>query len=305
EGYSTKHKYQFNGRILMRRIRTGLLVSAAIAVVVLFIGSKRFAGAEVPPPTTAQGLAAWDQVYSVLTSPRCINCQPPTNYPQQADDRHRHVANVVRGPEGKGVPGLNCAGCHQETNADSTGVPGGHNWHLAPLSMRWQDTNDRVLSSAEVCRAVTDRSRNNNLDGPGLLKHHEEEPLVKWAWNPGRRPDGTARTLPPLTHEQFIAATRRWVEAGTPCPKKELKMASYRLNINGQIREVTVDPSTPLLWVLREDLKMTGTKYGCGVSACGACTVHVAGVATRSCIVPISFIGDRPVETIEAMADDH
>ena len=75
-------------------------------------------------------------------------------------------------------------------------------------------------------------------------------------------------------------------------------MAKYQLNINGGRKEVSVDPSTPLLWVLREDLKMTGTKYGCGVSACGACTVHVAGVATRSCMVPISLIGERPVVTI-------
>ena len=78
-------------------------------------------------------------------------------------------------------------------------------------------------------------------------------------------------------------------------------MATYQLNVNGQRREVTVDPSTPLLWVLREDLKMTGTKYGCGVSACGACTVHVGGVATRSCVVPVSLIGERPIVTIEAM----
>ncbi len=81
-------------------------------------------------------------------------------------------------------------------------------------------------------------------------------------------------------------------------------MATYKLNVNGERREVTVDSSTPLLWVLREDLKMTGTKYGCGVSACGACTVHVAGVATRSCMLPISLLGDRPVVTIEAMEKD-
>jgi len=167
----------------------------------------------------ADGLAAWEQVYSVLTSPRCINCHTATNYPQQGNDRHRHFANVIRGPEGKGVPGLNCASCHQQENADSTGVPGGHNWHLAPLSMQWQDLNDQPLSSAAVCRAVTDRSKNNGLDGPGLLKHHEEEPLVLWAWNPGRRPDGTTRTLPPLTHAEFVAATRTWVQTGTPCPR--------------------------------------------------------------------------------------
>lgn len=165
-----------------------------------------------------QGLASWEQVYSVLTHPRCINCHTATNYPQQGDDRQRHFANVVRGPEGKGVPGLNCVSCHQETNVDSTGVPGGHDWHLAPLSMKWQDRNDNPLSSAAICRAVTDRSKNGGLDGPGLLKHHEEALLVLWAWNPGRRLDGTTRALPPLSHEEFVAATRRWVEAGTPCP---------------------------------------------------------------------------------------
>ena len=168
----------------------------------------------------AAGLAAWEKVYSVLISPRCINCHTATNYPQQGDDRQRHFANVVRGgEEGQGVPGLHCAGCHQDVNADSTGVPGSPNWHLAPLSMKWQDTNDRPLSSAAVCRAVTDRSLNHNMDGRALLKHNAEDLLVLWAWNPGRRPDGTMRTLPPITHAEFANATRTWVEAGTPCPR--------------------------------------------------------------------------------------
>jgi mono/diheme cytochrome c family protein len=167
----------------------------------------------------ADGLAAWQQVYSVLTSPRCINCHTATNFPQQGDDRHRHFANVVRGPEGKGVAALQCVTCHQDANADSTGVPGGHDWHLAPLAMKWQDMSGKALSSAAVCRAVTDRSKNNNRDGAALLKHHEEEPLVLWAFQPGRRIDGGMRTLPPMTHAEFVAATRKWVEAGTPCPQ--------------------------------------------------------------------------------------
>jgi len=160
------------------------------------------------------------EVYSVLTHPRCINCHTATNYPQQGDYRHRHLVNVVRGTEDKGVPGLNCATCHQGANADSTGVPGAPNWHLAPLSMKWQDVNDKILSSAEVCKSITDRSKNHNLDGPGLMKHHAEEPLVRWAFQPGRSRDGTARSLPPLTHDEFVAATKTWVEAGTPCPQK-------------------------------------------------------------------------------------
>jgi hypothetical protein len=86
--------------------------------------------------------------------------------------------------------------------------------------MAWQDRNDKPLSSAQVCRAVTDRTRNDNMGGQALLKHHEAEALVRYAWQPGRRPDGSARTLPPLTHAQFVEATRRWVEAGTPCPQQ-------------------------------------------------------------------------------------
>lgn len=81
-------------------------------------------------------------------------------------------------------------------------------------------------------------------------------------------------------------------------------MTTYQLSVNGERREVDIDPTTPLLWVLREELKMTGTKYGCGISACGACTVHLGGVATRSCVVPVSLIGDRPIVTIEGIGTD-
>lgn len=81
-------------------------------------------------------------------------------------------------------------------------------------------------------------------------------------------------------------------------------MTTYQLDINGQRHDVTADPSTPLLWVLREDLRMTGTKYGCGIGACGACTIHLAGIATRSCLVPVSLIGERPIVTIEGIGQD-
>ncbi len=81
-------------------------------------------------------------------------------------------------------------------------------------------------------------------------------------------------------------------------------MTAYQLNVNGQRRDVNVDPSTPLLWVLREELKMTGTKYGCGIAACGACTVHFDGAATRSCVLPVSAVGDRPIVTIEGIGRD-
>ena len=83
-----------------------------------------------------------------------------------------------------------------------------------------------------------------------------------------------------------------------------MSMTVYELKVNGDRKEVSTDPSTPVLWVLREDLKMTGTKYGCGIGACGACTIHLGGVATRSCLVPIALVGERPIVTIEGIAAD-
>ncbi|MGC1303197.1 MAG: (2Fe-2S)-binding protein [Caulobacteraceae bacterium] len=75
----------------------------------------------------------------------------------------------------------------------------------------------------------------------------------------------------------------------------------FSLNINGQDHPVDVPPDMPLLWVLRDVVGLTGTKFGCGIAQCGACTVHVAGQAVRSCVLPVSAIGARPVTTIEAV----
>ena len=74
------------------------------------------------------------------------------------------------------------------------------------------------------------------------------------------------------------------------------------LSVNGKSYEVDVEPDTPLLWVLRDTIGLTGTKYGCGIAACGACTVHLDGVATRSCQVPAGTVGSRTITTIEALA---
>ena len=77
---------------------------------------------------------------------------------------------------------------------------------------------------------------------------------------------------------------------------------SVSLNVNGQSREVDADPGTPLLWVIREDLGLTGTKYGCGIAQCGACTVHVDGETLRSCSAPIALMAGRRITTIEGLS---
>ena len=74
--------------------------------------------------------------------------------------------------------------------------------------------------------------------------------------------------------------------------------------VNGQRKEVAVDGNTPLLWVLREHLQMTGTKFGCGIASCGACTVHIDGKAVRSCAMPVSLIDGKAVTTIEGLSTD-
>jgi isoquinoline 1-oxidoreductase alpha subunit len=73
------------------------------------------------------------------------------------------------------------------------------------------------------------------------------------------------------------------------------------LTVNGRKHDVDVDPETPLLWVLRDTLGLTGTKYGCGIAQCGACTVHIDGVATRSCSIPVEGAANQSVVTIEAV----
>src|SRR4051812_17982927 len=78
-----------------------------------------------------------------------------------------------------------------------------------------------------------------------------------------------------------------------------------QLNVNGKMHTVEAEPDTPLLWVIREQLGMTGTKYGCGIAQCGACTVHIDGVATRSCSLPLSAVGaDQKIVTIEGLSPD-
>jgi isoquinoline 1-oxidoreductase alpha subunit len=76
---------------------------------------------------------------------------------------------------------------------------------------------------------------------------------------------------------------------------------AYKLNVNGKVMEADVDADTPLLWALRDTLGITGPKFGCGIAQCGACTVHIDGKATRSCVLPVSAVGDKAVTTIEAM----
>lgn len=81
-------------------------------------------------------------------------------------------------------------------------------------------------------------------------------------------------------------------------------MAKFSLNVNGKTQEVDVDPNTPMLWVLRDHLKLVGTKYGCGIAQCGSCTVHLGDTAVRSCQLTVSSVGEQPITTIEGLSEN-
>lgn len=81
-------------------------------------------------------------------------------------------------------------------------------------------------------------------------------------------------------------------------------MATINLNVNGKKQTIDVDPNTPVLWVLRDHLNLTGTKYGCGIAQCGACTIHLGGIAVRSCQLPVSSVENQEITTIEGLSED-
>ena len=83
-----------------------------------------------------------------------------------------------------------------------------------------------------------------------------------------------------------------------------MAVATFNLNINGKNRQVDADPATPMLWVLRDHLDLPGTKFGCGVAACGACTVHLDGAPVRSCQLPISVVENQTITTIEGLSEN-
>lgn len=80
------------------------------------------------------------------------------------------------------------------------------------------------------------------------------------------------------------------------------KLKFFEINVNNKTRKIEADPSTPLLWILRDNLNLVGTKYGCGISQCGACTIHLNGEAIRSCVYPISAVGKQKITTIEGLS---
>jgi hypothetical protein len=187
-------------------LRAWLIVAVVLPGIAFCL---RGAIAQQPPgPAAGAGLDAFDRIASVLQSPRCMNCHPSGDRPTQGDDRHVHQMNVKRGADNTGWPAMHCATCHQAHNNDRAGVPGAPHWHLAPATMGWAG-----LGRPELCRGLLDPHKNGGRSVAALVAHMTGDPLVLWAWEPGR-----GRTMPPLSVAELKTALDIWTAAGTPCP---------------------------------------------------------------------------------------
>ena len=215
----------------------------------------------------ADSLAAWNRIVAVLQHPRCLNCHQ-LETPLQGDARRVHIPPVRRGADDMGAGTMRCYNCHNDTgNNEMAGVPGAPHWRLAPVSMLW-----RGLSSVGLCRMLQDRALNGGRDSKAIVEHMDTEKLIRWGWDPGarRQPFGFA----PGFRRSGKSLGFRWRRLSAMT-----RGTMISLTINGRPHQLDVDPTTPLLWALRDDLGLTGTKFGCGRALCGACTVHIDGDA--------------------------
>ena len=135
--------------------------------------------AQVPPPpeantqtkNMAESIHLYRQLHAVLSHPRCVNCHPKDDTPKQGLDGHVHTPPITRGPGDSGPLGLPCMACHNDANFNPAHIPGAPNWQLAPASMAWEGK-----SPGELCRALTDRSKNGDRDLTATVKHLGVEP---------------------------------------------------------------------------------------------------------------------------------
>jgi len=147
----------------------------------------------------------------VLLHPRCVNCHPAGDSPMQGDPPHVHDPPVWRGPEDRGVVGMECTSCHQQHNLELARVPGAPTWRLAPAVMAWAGQ-----SAHRICEQLKDAARNGGRTLQRIVEHAANDDLVAWGWAPG-----AGRTPAPGTQALFGDIVRAWVDSGAECPAEE------------------------------------------------------------------------------------
>ena len=186
-----------------------------VCAIVFALAALRFHGpantaVQIIPAAAAAPSAGelFSPIAVVLNHPRCMNCHPRDDRPRQGDDRHPHMQNIVRGVDDMGFVNARCPACHRDVNNDYSKVPGAPNWHLAPISMGWQGSNN-----SQLCETLKDQTKNGGKDIAALVEHMSGDKIVLWGWAPGGE-----RTPVSTPHAEFVEQFKAWAAAGAPCP---------------------------------------------------------------------------------------
>lgn len=171
----------------------------------------------IPKPVfkkdSVASVKAFEKVYTVLMSPRCVNCHPIGDIPLQGDDSHVHKMLPKRGEDGKGLYAMKCANCHQLENTKGPHAPpGAANWHLPPANMKMVFEG---RSAHDLAKQLIDKKQNGNKNMKKLLEHADDG-LVLSGWKPAE-----GNSLPPMSHSEFKKAWTTWLENGAYAPAKK------------------------------------------------------------------------------------
>ena len=162
---------------------------------------------------TARSRALFLEASRVMLHPRCANCHPDGDVPLQGMDMRPHEPAVTRGPDDRGVVGMECGGCHQDRNLELARIPGAPKWHVAPRQMAWVGK-----SPHQICEQIKDPKRNGGKSLAQIVEHNAHDELVAWGWAPGHD-----REPAPGTQAQFGAIVAAWADTGAACPSEEAR----------------------------------------------------------------------------------
>ncbi|MET0244106.1 MAG: hypothetical protein ABW174_11590 [Flavitalea sp.] len=203
---------------MKRQINIPNKLITAITLIVILIAINAFRISDdlkfIEPSITEKdsiaSIEAFGKVYTVLMSPRCMNCHPAGDVPLQGDDSHLHQMAPKRGKDGKGLTAMKCANCHQPANIPGVGTPPGNpKWALPPADMKMVFEGK---TARQLAIQILDYKQNGHKNKQQLIEHARDT-LVKSGWTMGEN-----RKPPPLTYEEFVIAWDTWINKGAFVP---------------------------------------------------------------------------------------
>jgi hypothetical protein len=189
----------------------GLFLASTLFLVYGLGGQNGIVHAQAQQDSVASA-KAFLKASRVLLHPRCLNCHPQGDHPLVGDQSRPHHSGVKRGPDGKGITGLECSGCHEDSNQPGRhNPPGAPQWHLPTEKMPMVFQN---RTPGQICVQLKDPAQNGGRNLNEVVKHIREHPLVLWGWKPGE-----GRKPVPIPHQKFVQAMAEWVKKGAACPQ--------------------------------------------------------------------------------------